>query len=668
MGTCANFVAVDWGRTPQLFDLVDARPAEEPGLTVLELKLNLHTARRYHLNYGPMFHSTSWAYLHHLRLRRAELTIDDATGRILRETSQTNYGVTTIEFDDWTEHKGNSFTGSIRITNAERQFTVEYRFQVLPTGVWLLESGTSQFAGKQPQREELVDVQINAESPDVARHLTRVRSGLAELSQDAQTTDLTFESNLLRLGQRDALHWTGNDPALSGLTSLEFTTGSGGQRFREMPARPTLRARLRYDHPFPQVAAAEPLLFALYDDAGLPVQTHTIPVAALGTLQRPADSPVEPMDWSHVTDRVVSEQASLFDRMMAQPVRFETSPQFQALDHTRIAEPGLLELDLGRSSFLKHALSWTLSRATDNTTVSTTTDSRVSRTASSIPFRNGQRNILNATAKDSKTRLRSVELSRDANELSARIELISQEHYSEQYTRIVGVLFNPDGLPVALAELTSSYRVTEPVYQTDELQLDFGGVPPRTSNTLHAVFGIQTEEIGAPKGSRWMRFMSHQPLMPIPVLLSNPNSDVWKVGLTELYCHYRGKIDLASRYREDFLRKGLTRALAPYRDALRRLFETGEDPDGLALLCRLAGHSGDRSFVRRVAPLLKHQHRTVRDSAAVGLGLLGDGRASGQIRVVAAGELVEKDGAIGHLNLKNDAISALDILGMTTEE
>ena len=288
MGTRANFVAVDWGRTPQLFHVVDARPAEDPGLTVLELKVNPRTARRHHLNCGAMFHSTSWAYLHHLRLRRAELTIDNATGRILRETSHTDYGPTAIVFSDWIEHEGNSFPGLIRITNADQQFTVEYRFQVLPTGVWLLESGTSQFAGKQPQREELVDVQMNAESPHVARHLTCVRAGLAELSQDAQTTDLTFESNLLRLGQRDALHWTGDDPAVRGLTSLEFTTGSGGQRFREMPARPTLRARLRYDHPFPQVATAEPLLFALYDDTGHPVQTHSIPVAAIKTLQRPA--------------------------------------------------------------------------------------------------------------------------------------------------------------------------------------------------------------------------------------------------------------------------------------------------------------------------------------------------------------------------------------------
>ena len=110
------------------------------------------------------------------------------------------------------------------------------------------------------------------------------------------------------------------------------------------------------------------------------------------------------------------------------------------------------------------------------------------------------------------------------------------------------------------------------------------------------------------------------------------------------------------------------RAFAPYRDAFRRLFEIGEGPDGLALLCRLAGHSGDRSFVRQIAPLLKHQDRTVRDSAAVGLGLLGDGRASGQIRVVAARKLAEKDGAIGHLNLNNDAISALDSLNMTSEK
>lgn len=875
MGTRANCVALDWGRRPELFQVVDAHPAKEPGQTVLELALDPKISRDYRINFGAMFHSTSWAYLHDLSVRRAELTIDDNTGRILAETSHTSPSPTQITFADWIERNGKSFPGSIRIANEHHQFAVEYQFQLLPQGVWLLKSGKSQFQGKEAQKEELVDLKINAEDPEVQKHLNRVREGLEELNEAGETAELKFESNRFHLGRREDLTWSNAGPAGS-LTSVEFLPRSKGQRFREISASPRLHALFQFKRPFPNVKSVDPLLFVLYDEAGQPVHAHAIPLAAVDALQRPAatflhrirehsrlwldpdldqlknvsytfhanqsrqtdyavgksenvhvprgvtmttaldsfvkspekyfmpihftakwngrpvevavitgpefgwvfgngienswtggytvgkaamatviidqatgqplferfgtnevhfrdyveaqngqfvprrivyrhkssdldfrfqvadgnvwlldrtvtknrevavwadnikldgepakaltrttepaDTASEAFDWAMVTDRQVPETAPVFDRTMAEFVNFEAHPQFQFLGRLKHTGPGQLEFDLGHSPFMKQVHSWTLSRFVNGRVAFCKTASRISQTTKAVPFKIGERRVISAQAPGSKTKLRSVVPRFEEGMATASLELVSQDHYSEQFTMVSGVLLNSEGIPIAAGELNTTYRVTDPIYQTNQLQLEFGEVSNEASQKLQAIFGIQTQTIGGPLGSTWGRFYSREPVLPIPVLLSNPNPDVWTVGLTEIVSHHDFRLTRDGRDDDD--RRRTAQQLAPYRNAFHGIFETAQDPSGLALLCRLAGNSEDRSFIARLVPLLEHKEDIVKDSAAVGLGLLGDGRASERIKRIIANTPKGPPKSIGQLNLVLDAKNALDVLGI----
>lgn len=880
MGTKINFVSLDWGRNPALFDVVDARPGKEPGQTVLELQLNPQVSRRYRINYGTMFHFTSWAYLHDLAVRRAELTIDEQTGRILSETAFTNYGLTQITLAEWIERGGKSFPGFIHITNEHEQypFDAEYRFQLLPEGVWLLKSGQSQFAGKEAQREEIVDLKIDAETPEVQQHLNRIRAGQAGFEQPDQTVGVQFESNRFQLGQREELTWSNDDPA-GRLTSVEFVPRLSSERFREMHAHPTLRARFHYQQPFPEIKTADPLLFVLYDEAGQPIHVYAIPISAVDALHRPAaeflnrirrhsrlwldpdltslpqvtytfhrnktqqadytvqhpdnvhfqrgvtmttaldafvrepekyrmpvhftakwngravevavitgsdfgwvygngiengwtggyivskrsmatliidratgqpllesygdrqvhfqdyaepesgqfvprrivlqqpswkldfrfqvadgkvwlldrtvtknpdvavwvdnirfneqppqkilratepeDAPIEPFDWESVTDRAVPETGVLFDRTMAEFVNFETHPQFQLLARLELPRPGELEFDLGSSTFLKFAHSWTLSRTTSDGIAIGQTASRIAKTAQAIRFNDGVRQVVKAVAPDSKTRLQSVEPHFAGGAARANLELVSQDHYTGHSTLVSGVLFNSAGLPVSAAELSSTYRVMVPIYQTDSLEINFGEIPGAASQKLLGSFGIQTRVVSAPVGSTWGRMSSREPVLPIAVLLANPNPEVWTMGLVEIYSDH--DIRRTGKRRDRDYRRRVGQQLAPYRDAFHKHIETGRDKDGLALLCRLAGQTEDRSFVPQLVPLLQHEEKVVRDSAAVGLGFLQDDRASRQIQQLAASPPDEIPDSIGYLNLINDAKNALDVLGNPVE-
>jgi len=225
------------------------------------------------------------------------------------------------------------------------------------------------------------------------------------------------------------------------------------------------------------------------------------------------------------------------------------------------------------------------------------------------------------------------------------------------------VVFDDQEIAIAAAESSTTYRVLQPIYQSDDLRLHFGDLPSDGSKKRRAVFGIQTQLIGGPGGSLWARYFSDEPLLPIPVLLSNSNPDVWTVGLAAV-----AKEISSSRTLDFDARLKLRRDLAPYRDTFHRLFETATDADGLSLLCRLAGYTVDATFVPRLVSLLEHPEPMVQDSAEIGLGLMKDGRAVARIREVAARQPEESPNTIGHLNLISDAKNAMHVLGLTGSE
>lgn len=149
-------------------------------------------------------------------------------------------------------------------------------------------------------------------------------------------------------------------------------------------------------------------------------------------------------------------------------------------------------------------------------------------------------------------------------------------------------------------------------------------------------------------------------MFPFERLLAGTERDVWVSGLDELYDEYSRDIVRQNKPGGDHRRHGLAKAVSPFRTHFARLFDQGRDVEGLGLLSRLAGHSGDTSYVPWLVVLLKYDDPSVRDAAAVGLGLLNDRRVIDRIRELATSVSESKSRSS---DIVNDARSALDVLG-----
>lgn len=295
MGTRTCFVALDWGRHPDRYVVVDARPGE-PGQTVLTLKTNfMHPTfrdNRRRINAGAMFHTTSWSYVHDLFAGRTDLLIDDAMGRILRESADLGDDSRSIEFDRWIDlPNGDAVPGRIRIAMPGHQFHVEYEFHVPVEPLWILKAGRSWFDGKEPQTEELVDLKWDVAAPDVDRHLASLQTAIDELAQPAVEPQPVSNTVLpLNLGDTVPLRWTGvDDPVCRSIESLRFTIDRFGWEPGGLPLLQPLCLELVVPQLPARIASPEPLTVTLYDKQGAPVDTFAIPIAGFESLGRPAE-------------------------------------------------------------------------------------------------------------------------------------------------------------------------------------------------------------------------------------------------------------------------------------------------------------------------------------------------------------------------------------------
>lgn len=295
MGTRTCFVALDWGRHPDRYVVVDARPGE-PGQTVLTLKTNfLHPAfrdNRRRINAGAMFHTTSWSYVHDLVAGRTDLLIDDATGRILRESADLGDDSRSIEFDRWIDlPNGDAVPGRIRIAMPGHHFHAEYEFHMPVEPLWILKAGRSWFDGKEPQTEELVDLQWDVAAPEVDRHLASLQTALDELAQPAVGQVPVKNATVpLNLGDTVPIQWIGAaDPVCRSIESLRFTMDRVGWEPGGLPLLQPLCLDLVIPQLPARIASPEPLTATLYDKHGAPVDTFAIPIAGFESLGRPAE-------------------------------------------------------------------------------------------------------------------------------------------------------------------------------------------------------------------------------------------------------------------------------------------------------------------------------------------------------------------------------------------
>jgi hypothetical protein len=185
MGTRVNFTALDWGRDPASFEIRDAK-SEDGGRTILELAPKLSPERRrYTLNAGAMFETTSWAYVHDLPVARSVLTIEAATQRVVREVDY-GYGgesVCEVSLSDWLDvDDGQSVPLRLQLAFPGQRFTVDDRFQWRPEGLWILNEGTSTFAAQEPQRETLIELRVDQPEDDADGGLPRFKRPLRSLT------------------------------------------------------------------------------------------------------------------------------------------------------------------------------------------------------------------------------------------------------------------------------------------------------------------------------------------------------------------------------------------------------------------------------------------------------------------------------------------------------
>jgi Tol biopolymer transport system component len=606
MGTRVRFIALDWGRNPSAFDIRDIRRAVDGKTVTLELApLWSRERRRVGINAGAMFETTSWAYVHDLYVAFAELTVETATHRIVHEVDHGFNGDILCEIDlsEWLEvGDGRSVPQRLRFRFPGQQFTVEDRFEWRPERLWILKSGESRFDGKEPERETIADLAINAPVPALEAALERTSKGVAALEAPAaiKPEKRSLVTGPFTLGVKIPL-------AGDRLESLAFTFHRDLKEARD-PLRhwdhPTLQARLSPPPAGHEAAAGDALLMILYDDQGRPVGSAH---AALPAGRAP------------------------------------------------------VRLDLGSFKSLGSAKTWSLTiLSKDGPHPAVPAAYSPQTVAEAFPVRPGESQVVQVDAvpdwrspRDSAkepivapTRLRSIHFGdHGQGALNASLELVSRHHWKDLVAKVTLVLLDDKDVPIGVGSLEHGYRVKSDIYDAAKLTIPLQGRTAR-AGAARVVAGVQTVTVGGPVGSTWGMFMDATSPYPIESLLAGDDPEVWRRGLAVL----DNEIGKPLTHRRAFVHDSddptideetwgaIHRIIRHHGDRLATLFPKAEEagPRELARLCRLAGWSGDERLVGPLKSRLDHPDDVVRDAAATGLGLLGKSNGRARLEAIIA--------------------------------
>ena len=270
MGTRMGLVALAWGRDASAFDLRDARQSADGATIALELAPRWSRDRQvFRLDAGAMFERTSWAYVHDLRVGSSELIVDAATRRIVREVDRDARGrvICEVNLGEWVDAgEGRSAPGRVRLRFPGQSFSVDDRFDWHPEGLWILRSGESRFDGREPERESVEGLAIDAPTPELDESLDRAARGVAALDAPAPAPPEPrhLVGGTFAVGRRIPL-------AGGLLEALAFTFLD----VRDDADRPMIH----WDHPELRAVLTRPpggeapgsVLLALYDEGGRPV-------------------------------------------------------------------------------------------------------------------------------------------------------------------------------------------------------------------------------------------------------------------------------------------------------------------------------------------------------------------------------------------------------------
>ncbi len=299
-GTRLNFAAIDWGRRPDDFLVTDVKREGSNRIVQLQAK----SGKRSLLNVGAMFETTSWAYVHDVRIERSLLTIN-ADGQIVREVSHSGGKVVAdIQLTDWVSRGGQQAPTRIVFDIPNSDFRVDQRFRVTDEGFWILSSGTSKFAEHEPQKEEIVDLRINASTDHLSKQLDEAKNRVQQMDVPPEQTQAISIRGLtpLELGMTcdfDSLsEESANAKFLPKSLTWMPTDRSSQQSHTWLPA--SLCAELRFP---PSAARAlgedSRLMLAVYDQNKLPLYTTTIAASAVDASNRRTESVLGPLLEKH---------------------------------------------------------------------------------------------------------------------------------------------------------------------------------------------------------------------------------------------------------------------------------------------------------------------------------------------------------------------------------
>jgi hypothetical protein len=380
-----------------------------------------------------------------------------------------------------------------------------------------------------------------------------------------------------------------------------FTMRPGSKRFGKWPQ---LFAEIGISSGAKESIEGDQLLLVLYDAAGRPLHTFSAPVV------------VETADGG---------------------------PQ-----------PRQVSMELGRSRFLRETRYWTLSRIGNAPPVgpdATRDEESVRHLAgreklpvAAYPFKLSEQLVVDIAPEKQesrivpgvwekkRTRIPEVRFEKNSNsELLLKMRIESKEQWTKFNAAVAAVLLDEQNSMIAAHSRIVPVYVGNKPSATAEVVLNLGKLAG-AQRAQRIVLGLSTKDTGHWHGSFMGTFIDFSPLFPFEQMLAADDPRVWKTGLAELsQALHREMIKVELSHPRDHQRNvslGLTRQkkLAPHLGRLEAILKLTGDPEGLALLCRLAGLSGEKRLIELLARRLEDPRPMAQDAAAVGLGLLGDGR------------------------------------------
>ncbi|MCA9049138.1 MAG: HEAT repeat domain-containing protein [Planctomycetaceae bacterium] len=255
------------------------------------------------------------------------------------------------------------------------------------------------------------------------------------------------------------------------------------------------------------------------------------------------------------------------------------------------------------------------------------------QTLTTTPVEFGKTQIVNITDHESgKTRAAEIELSKNEDDhTNLRLKIVSINGPQEFPVTTNVLLFDEQKQLVASGEVTQSIRVDGQPYVGD-LVLDFGVVPQSSQLHAAAVSLRNGRATRAPMGSTWGMFVGFPEVtVPTETLLAADDPKCREVAVQRLNNKLADKIiekelfgDERDRKRAIERKQTRRDLLLPYVDGLVQVIQSEAPATMRRDAVRLLGHSGDRTQVPVLLPLLESSEETIRDAAAVALAMLGN--------------------------------------------